>query len=52
MRTEMIGEADVIRWAAVRAGLMWLCRDGNCRYHNPDSVDECESCGKPRPVPA
>lgn len=52
MRTELPGEADVIRWAAVRAGLMWPCGDGNCRYHNPDAVDECQSCGKPRPTPA
>lgn len=52
LRTEMRSEADVIQWAAVRAGLRWVCGDGNCRYHNADSVDECQSCGEPRPVPA
>lgn len=49
-QTDMNAEADVIRWAAVRSGLMWPCGDPNCRYISVDAVDECDRCGKARPT--
>lgn len=51
-QTEMSGEAEVVRWAAIRAGLMWPCGDGNCRYVNVDAVDQCDRCDTARPTPA